>query len=153
MYRAETLNEAAQRLSCAIVNAEAGEDIELRCWSRTLRRWRGEILAYFDSKTTNGFVEGIHNKIKLLKRTSYGFRNIGVYVRRLLLACVPTLPLPLAPHILTRAGLPPPSFSMDPRMILHASVDRMGCVESGPPPAQLPLHGAKFIRQSQMCRI
>jgi hypothetical protein len=30
---------------------------------------------YFDSKTTNGPVEGINNKLKLIKRLGFGFSN------------------------------------------------------------------------------
>lgn len=101
VYASCNPEEAAIRLSRAIMNAEAGEDAELTRWSRTLRRWRTEILAYFHRRTTNAFVEGLHTKIKLLKRASYGFRNVGVYVRRLLLACLPILSAPLAPHLLT----------------------------------------------------
>ena len=41
----------------------------------TIRRWLGEIIAYFDSRTTQGVVEGINNKLKLIKRRGYGFRN------------------------------------------------------------------------------
>jgi transposase len=41
----------------------------------TIRRWIGEIIAYFDQGTTQGVVEGINNKLKLIKRRAYGFRN------------------------------------------------------------------------------
>ncbi len=41
----------------------------------TIRRWLGEIIAYFDQRTSQGVVEGINNKIKLIKRRAYGFRN------------------------------------------------------------------------------
>lgn len=41
----------------------------------TIRRWIGEIIAYFDNRTTQGMVEGINNKLKLIKRRGYGFRN------------------------------------------------------------------------------
>jgi transposase len=42
---------------------------------QTIQRWLDEILAYFDNRTTNGMVEGINNKLKLIKRAAYGFRN------------------------------------------------------------------------------
>ena len=32
----------------------------------TIRRWIGEIIAYFDQRTSQGVVEGINNKIKLI---------------------------------------------------------------------------------------
>jgi transposase len=39
---------------------------------QTLLRWLDEIIAYFDNRTTNGVVEGINNKLKLIKRSAYG---------------------------------------------------------------------------------
>jgi transposase len=41
----------------------------------TIKRWLGEIVGYFDYKTTSGIVEGINNKLKLIKRSGFGFRN------------------------------------------------------------------------------
>jgi transposase len=32
----------------------------------TIKRWLGEIVGYFDYKTTSGIVEGINNKLKLI---------------------------------------------------------------------------------------
>ena len=37
--------------------------------------WSG-VVKYFDSKLTNGILEGINAKIQLLKRRARGFRNI-----------------------------------------------------------------------------
>jgi transposase len=48
----------------------------------TIRRWLGEIIAYFDCRTTQGTVEGINNKIKLIKRRGYGFRNFENFSNR-----------------------------------------------------------------------
>jgi hypothetical protein len=48
----------------------------------TIRRWIGEIVAYFDCRTTQGVVEGINHKIKLIKRRGYGFRNFGNFSSR-----------------------------------------------------------------------
>ncbi len=42
---------------------------------QTIRNWFGEIISYFERRTTNGVVEGINNKLKLIKRRGYGFRN------------------------------------------------------------------------------
>ena len=49
---------------------------------RTIRRWLGEIIAYFDCRTTQGVVEGINNKLKLIKRKGYGFRNFNNFSSR-----------------------------------------------------------------------
>ena len=53
--------------------------------SRTIKRWIDEILAYFDNRTTQGAVEGINQKIKLIKRRAYGLTNFGNFRRRVLL--------------------------------------------------------------------
>ena len=50
--------------------------------SATIRRWLGEIIAYFDHYTTQGAVEGINNKLKLIKRKGYGFRNFDNFSLR-----------------------------------------------------------------------
>ncbi|MDJ0732972.1 MAG: transposase [Nostocaceae cyanobacterium] len=34
---------------------------------KTIKRWFGEIVGYFERKTTNDVVEGINNKLKLIK--------------------------------------------------------------------------------------
>lgn len=51
----------------------------------TILRWFDEIIAYFDHRTTNGIVEGINNKLKLIKRSAYGFRNFENFKIRSLL--------------------------------------------------------------------
>jgi len=52
----------------------------------TIIKWFGEIVAYFDQRTTNGVVEGINHKLKLIKRAAYGFRNFGNFRLRSLLS-------------------------------------------------------------------
>ncbi len=51
----------------------------------TISRWFGEVAGYFDQKTSNGAVEGINNKLKLIKRLGYGFRNFENFRVRALL--------------------------------------------------------------------
>lgn len=52
---------------------------------KTIIRWLDEIIAYFDNRTTSGVVEGINNKLKLIKRSAYGLRNFDNYKNRCLL--------------------------------------------------------------------
>jgi len=47
---------------------------------------------------TNGFTEGCHTKVKLLKRISYGFRNVEVHRRKMLLGFLPSTFPALTPH-------------------------------------------------------
>lgn len=51
----------------------------------TIIRWLDEILAYFDNRTTSGAIEGINNKLKLIKRSAYGFTNFENFRNRCLL--------------------------------------------------------------------
>lgn len=53
--------------------------------NNTIIRWFDEIIAYFDNGTTSGMVEGINNKLKLIKRSGYGFRNFESFRTRCLL--------------------------------------------------------------------
>ena len=52
---------------------------------QTIKRWIDEILAYFNNRTTQGAVEGINQKIKLIKRRAYGLTNFDNFRRRVLL--------------------------------------------------------------------
>jgi transposase len=51
----------------------------------TIGRWFEEIINYFESRTTSGVVEGINNRLKLIKRSGYGFRNFANFRLRCLI--------------------------------------------------------------------
>lgn len=53
--------------------------------TKTIKRWLGEIVGYFERGTTNGVVEGINNKLKLIKRSGFGFRNFENFELRSLI--------------------------------------------------------------------
>ena len=60
----------------------------LTCFNKflgTLENWLEEITNYFISRLSSGWVEGLNNKIKVLKRRSYGLSNIGNLFRRICL--------------------------------------------------------------------
>jgi len=60
----------------------------LRCFDKfidTLARWWKEILNYFVDRETSGYVEGFNNKIKVLKRPSYGMTNLKHLFQRIYL--------------------------------------------------------------------
>jgi len=52
-----------------------------------VRLWRAELLAYFDEPTTNGYAEGVINKVKVIKRRAYGLPTFDGFRHRVLLAC------------------------------------------------------------------
>ncbi len=53
---------------------------------RTLAKHRQEIIASFYILLTNGPIEGANNKIKIIKRTAYGYRNFFHFRIRLLIS-------------------------------------------------------------------
>lgn len=61
----------------------AYQDFPKSC--QTIRRWFEPILSYFDNRTTQGVVEGINQKIKLIKRRAFGLTNFDNFRRRVLL--------------------------------------------------------------------
>lgn len=54
-----------------------------RC-AATMRNWYSGIINSFGSSITNGFTEGCNNKIKVLKRNAYGYRNFNRFRNRIL---------------------------------------------------------------------
>ena len=52
--------------------------------AKTMINWLSGILNSFSSNLTNGFTEGCNNKIKVLKRNAYGYRNFKRFRNRIL---------------------------------------------------------------------
>ena len=52
---------------------------------KTLENWRDEIANYFVDRLSSGFVEGLNNKIKTIKRRSYGLSNVSHLFQRIYL--------------------------------------------------------------------
>lgn len=90
LYRQGSREEATKLMDNIIFNLKSADDAELVRWGNTLKRWREPILNHFDNRTTNAFTEGCNTKIKMLKRISYGLRNVEVYWRKMLLGFVPS---------------------------------------------------------------
>ena len=97
MYASPNRKEAERKLDLLLSQLEYHEVGKLKEMRDTLIRWKPYILNFFERRTTNAFIEGCHNKIKLVKRMSYGFRNFGNYVLKITLAFLPFLFLNL-PH-------------------------------------------------------
>ena len=55
--------------------------------ARTLRAWDPELLAYFDTRLTNGPTEGVNRIIKAVKRQGFGYTNADNYRLRVLYRC------------------------------------------------------------------
>lgn len=73
----DTWQEKAEALGLKVINN----------FLKTLDNWHQWILNYFGIRLTSGVVEGINTKIKLLKRTGFGFRNFNNFRLRIFGAC------------------------------------------------------------------
>ena len=92
MYWAHSEEEAEKRFKNIIMLLETSDDsCYLATMRKTLKKWKRPILNYFKNKTTNGFTEGCHTKIKMIKRVSYGFKNIDNYIAKMTLAFLPLI--------------------------------------------------------------
>lgn len=92
MYRASSEEEARKRFNHIMMLLETpAYSHYLTAMRGTLKKWKQPILNYFKNKTTNGFTEGCHTKIKMIKRVSYGFRNINNYIAKITLAFLPLI--------------------------------------------------------------
>jgi transposase len=61
---------------------------ELKCFDaflKTLEHWWEEITNYFIDRASSGFVEGLNNKLKVLKRRCYGIFNLRHLFQRIYL--------------------------------------------------------------------
>ena len=89
IYDAADRGDAEHRLDVWIHNMRCSGVKEFAATWGLLQPWREPMLAYFDDPFTNAFAEGITNKIKVMKRMAYGFRNSRRYRLKVLLACGP----------------------------------------------------------------
>jgi transposase len=69
----------------------------MRDFAWMLRRHEENILAFFDQRITNGRVEGLNNKAKVISHRSYGFRTVSTYITALY-HCLGKLPQPKLVH-------------------------------------------------------
>jgi len=63
--------------------------LEFEDLKKTLLNWKKEILAYFEHRLTNAFIEGLNNRIETLKRKRFGFRNKLRFIKTLVFALFP----------------------------------------------------------------
>jgi transposase len=65
--------QAAHFLHAWLYDAHHFNNYYLNKFTSTLRNWWHEILAYFDERITNGFVEGINRAIRGIMNRAYGY--------------------------------------------------------------------------------
>jgi transposase len=77
-------HSARKRLSAWIVFVQGYDLPEFDSCCKTFINWSKEILAMFDNPYSNGYTEGVNNKIKVLKRNAFGVRNFDRFRNRIL---------------------------------------------------------------------
>lgn len=92
-YKLTDKKEARRQLGNIIMFCETSQSRYMKSFGKTLFKWKENILNYFDNYSTNAFTEGAHTKIKMIKRVSFGFRNIDNYIAKVTLAFIPFLML------------------------------------------------------------
>jgi len=65
--------------------------------ARTIRKYKEGILAYIRDRLSNGFVEGINNKLRVVARRAYGFHSADALISMLFLNCGGVTPQPRLP--------------------------------------------------------
>jgi len=80
----ESFEEAKKKLHDWYLYVSASQLPEFDYCLQTITRWQNEILNSFKVAYTNGYTEGVNNKIKVLKRNAYGVRNFKRFRARIL---------------------------------------------------------------------
>ena len=100
VYRAYLLKESFLNIFVRDTRNQAEED--LRAWlkwaarsrlkpfvrlGRTIRKYRDGVLEFIETKLSNGRLEGMNNKIRLLSHRSYGFHSAKALIATVYLCC------------------------------------------------------------------
>lgn len=76
--------DAKKALGHWLFKAQTADLPEFRSCIESFTSWENEILNMFKYNLSNGYTEGCNNKIKVLKRVSYGVRNFERFRKRIL---------------------------------------------------------------------
>lgn len=78
------IDTARKSMAKWIMNAHSSGIPQFAKCAQTMHNWATGILNSFSYQLTNGFTEGCNNKIKVLKRNAYGYRNFSRFRNRIL---------------------------------------------------------------------
>jgi transposase len=87
VYGATERAEATQRLDRFFAAVLRSSLQPFEAYVKGIGPWREEILAYFDQPASNGYAEGVINKVKVIKRRAYGLPRFESFRERVLVAC------------------------------------------------------------------
>jgi transposase len=87
IYHSQSRADAEQQLQRFLAAVDRAAIPSFSAFAEGVRLWRQELLAYFDQPITNGYAEGVINKVKVIKRRAYGLPTFNGFRRRVLVAC------------------------------------------------------------------
>jgi transposase len=87
IYKASSRDQAEARLDAFLLAVARAQFPAFTAFANGLRPWREELLAYFEQPTTNGYAEGVINKVKVIKRRAYGLPTFEGFRKRIVIAC------------------------------------------------------------------
>lgn len=87
IYKAPGREQAERRLDAFLAATDRAQIPSFVAFAEGVRQWRKEILAYFEQPTTNGYAEGVINKVKVIKRRAYGLPTFDGFRKRVVIAC------------------------------------------------------------------
>jgi len=87
-YVTWALGNVRKRIQKEMLATQASELKEFNATLTMLANWSKYILNAFDCPYSNGLTEGTNNKIKVIKRNAYGFRNFENFRNRILMTLI-----------------------------------------------------------------
>jgi transposase len=84
VLNASDKDTALKELNIWIDDAKESQIPEFKSAITAYTNWKKSIIASCGQPITNGFTEGCNNKIKVLKRNAYGYRNFERFRKRIL---------------------------------------------------------------------
>lgn len=79
-----TPKEADKKLTNWVIDVLEKNNKYLNKFIKTFTNWYDYILNYFDGRWSNGMVEGINNRIKMIKRRAFGYDDFNSFRNRVL---------------------------------------------------------------------
>jgi len=87
IFERKQRNVALRKLNNWKKNVHESKIIEFQKLLKTLERYWYGIENYFTHHVTNGASEGYNNKINIIKRRAYGFKDIEYFKLKILQSC------------------------------------------------------------------
>ncbi len=83
----EGMKPAIKQFSFMVEQLKSSGFVPMITLANTFESWQEEILRMLRFTKNNGITEGYHNKMEVISRRAYGFRNFENYRQRVLLQC------------------------------------------------------------------